>query len=190
MLRLNFPSVYLAFVTNFAWSFGLFGTSDAIQSAIEKMRENTGSNLSEWSQSPVAYANRAFSPYNLAAVGAMTENGSIDIGSFIGGTLTQPPGPTHNFLTPTVITDGQTLEPGIPVYVNYVNVATGNAFLTLFFTLVFMFLAFGALHLAILGAVRWASKYSKGGAEEKLMQFRTISASNAIRLVTISLPCC
>jgi hypothetical protein len=189
MLHLNFPSAYIAFVTNFAWSFGLFGESEAIQSAIEGMRRGTGSSLSEESQAPAAYADRNLSPYNLAvrAVSSGSQNRSIDIGSFVGGTASQPPNSTHGFLTPVTITgSSQTLEPGIPVYVNYVNVATGNAFMTLFFTLLFLFLTFGALHLAILGCLRWAAKYRKRGAEAKLAEFRTIFASNAIRLVIVT----
>lgn len=189
MLHLNFPSAYIAFVTNFAWSFGLFGESDAIQSAIERMRRGTGSSLSEGSQAPAAYADRTLSPYNLAvrAVSSGSQNRSIDIGSFVGGTASQPPNATHGFLTPVTITgSGQTLEPGIPVYVNYVNVATGNAFMTFFFTLLFLVLTFGALHLVILGCLRWAARYGRRGAEAKLAEFRTIFTSNAIRLVIVA----
>jgi hypothetical protein len=185
MLHLNFPSVYVAFVTNFAWSFGLFSDSKAIQSAIERMRKGTGSSLSEESQAPIAYTDRSLSPYNLAAR-AVSPDQSFDIGSFIGGTASQPPKPSYSFLTPVTITgNGQTLEPGIPVYVNYVNVATGNAFMTLFFTLLFLFLTFAALHFAILGILKYAAKHRRPSAEEKLVEFRPIFASNAFRLVQI-----
>lgn len=185
MLHLNFPSAYTAFVTNFAWSFGLFSRSDIIQSAIERMRAGTGSNLSEEPQAPTAYSDRTLSPYNLAAG---SHDKSFDIGTFIGGTDTQPYTPDHSFITPAVITtSSQTLDPGIPVYINYVNVATGNAFMSMFFTLLFLFIAFGFLHLAVFGGLKWASNHKKGGADKKLEKFRSVLASNSIRLVQICL---
>lgn len=183
MLHLNFPLTYIAFVTNFAWSFGLFSHSDTIQSAIERMRAGTGSSLSEEAQAPNAYADRTLSPYNL--VSKVSHDKSFDIGTFIGGTEAQPPALSHSFITPAVVTsNGETLNPGIPVYVNYVNIATGNAFMSMFFTLLFLFIAFGLLHLVIFGCLKMAIKHNRRNADVKLAEFRSVFTSNAIRLVS------
>jgi hypothetical protein len=58
MLHLNYPSVYTAFSTNFAWSFGLFTDSSVLQRAIERMRYMTGSRLPTEVQEPDEYTDR------------------------------------------------------------------------------------------------------------------------------------
>lgn len=140
MLHLNYPSVYVAFTTNFAWSMGQFSSS-RLQSAIERMRAATGSRLSESSQAPAAYTDRTLSPYNLLAK-------EIDIGSFVGGTnsTTPPVVPGHSFVNPATITSSsQTLEPGISTAVNYIGIATGSAFMTVFFALLFVLLVYAGV---------------------------------------------
>ncbi|KAG6897395.1 hypothetical protein C0992_001901 [Termitomyces sp. T32_za158] len=147
LLSLNYPSAYRAFTLNFAWAIGLFSTSptSSFQPSIDRMRHLTGGNLANaTSSSAVGLVNRKLSPYNL-----------------IGSTI-QYPSPlkrrTTDFLAPlaksmhsdfpirftqasaTQGTDVQTvttsssnvLQAGIPIYVNTLHIATGNAFMTVF----------------------------------------------------------
>ena len=116
-------------------------SSPRLQSAIDRMRAATGSRLSESSQAPAIYTDRTLSPYNLLAK-------DIDIGSFVGGTgsTTPPAAPSHSYVNPATITsNSQTLEPGISTFVNYIGIATGSAFMTVFFALLFVLLVYAGV---------------------------------------------
>ncbi|PVF97478.1 hypothetical protein CPB86DRAFT_807244 [Serendipita vermifera] len=194
MLRLNYPLAYIAFTTNFAWSFGLFSKSTAIQKGIERMRSMTGSNLSQTSQSPQEYSDRTLSPYNLFATNNATLDNDtsghfkeIDIGDFVGGQSTRPVAPEHSFVDPAVVTsDSETLAPGIPVFVNYMNVATGNAFMTTFFTVLFFLICSAFLALVVFCLLKYLKK--KRGtrwADQCLQGYRRTVISNGLRILQI-----
>jgi hypothetical protein len=184
MLHLNYPSTYIAFSTNFAWSFGLFSKSTFIQDAIESMRAKTGSNLSSDSQAPSSYADRTLSPYNLYAIEGENPQ-TIDLGSFVGGTTAQAASPAQSTVAPATITStSETLDPGIPVYVNQMGVATGNAFMSLFITMLFFLAAFVLLVVAVILALRAFKKYRESAwADKYLREIRPILLSNGLRLV-------
>lgn len=206
MLHLNYPLVYTAFSTNFAWSFGIFDAS-AIQHAIERMRYLTGSRLAQDPQKPSSYSDRGLSPYNLAtknetsggplanqtaslnlnfnAAVLSADIPGVNISGIVGGDPTQPSAPQHSYVSPaTIVSNNDTLAPGIPVYVNYKNVATGNAFMTTFFTLLFIALGvvtfFGLLF--IVSRVLVKRQQSKR-AENILEQLRPALISNGLRIV-------
>jgi hypothetical protein len=185
MLHLNYPSTYIAFSTNFAWSFGLFSKSTFIQNAIESMRAKTGSDLSGDSQAPISYSDRTLSPYNLYAAQNDENTTTINIGSFVGGTTAQSAPPAQTSVTPATVTStSETLSPGIPVYVNQMDVATGNAFMTLFITMLFFLAAFVLLVGATILALRAFKKYRESAwANKYLREIRPILLSNGLRLV-------
>lgn len=208
MLHLNYPLVYIAFSTNFAWSFGIFNPP-TIQHAIERMRSLTGSRLAQTPQRPSSYLDRGLSPYNLSKnktsnslvqlakdqtygrinLGLTTAKvPGVDISGIVGGDPTQPAAPEHSYVSPaTIVSKQDTLAPGVPVYVNYKNVATGNAFMTTFFTLLFLLLgvivASGLLFLVCKVLVK---KRQSKSAENVLEKFRPALISNGLRIVRSS----
>lgn len=165
LLSLNYPSVYRAFALNFSWALGLFPASEtsAIQNSINSFRHRTGGRLADASQgAAVQFVDRKLSPYNNVAVveaasaarGALSALVSRDeianISSSLGSGF-----PGKSFLArqtiqgevQTVTTNSSNvLAGGLPIYVNSVNVATSNAFMTVFLTALMLF----AIGLAVL----------------------------------------
>lgn len=188
MLHLNYPSTYIAFATNFAWSFGFFSGSAFIQKAIERMRTKTGSNLASTSQSPTSYSDRTLSPYNFLAKD-IDDPKTIDIGSFVGGTTTQTVSPGRSSIEPATITSSsETLEPGLVVYVNQMNVATGNAFMTTFFTMLFFLIAFALFVCLVVLTLRSFKKHMQSiWATDALGELRPVLLSSGLRLVRINI---
>lgn len=149
------------------------------------MRAKTGTKLSGDAQSPDSYTDRTLSPYNLFAINEDDNPKTIDIGSFVGGSTSQTASSTQSVVDPATVTSiSETLEPGIPVYVNQMDVATGNAFMTIFITLL-LFLVFFALLVCIVVAILYAfKKYREAEwAKRSLADIRPVLLSNGLRLV-------
>ena len=181
MLHLNYPSVYTAFSTNFAWSFGLFPGSTVLQRAIERMRYMTGSRLPTEVQEPDSYTDRRLSPYNILTSQSHPVSKEASHKRF--GDL---PFERRLFVEPaTIINNKDTISPGIPTYVNSLGVPTGNAFMSVFFTVFFLILS--ALACAVAGhfIVRFLSGRRKGVWFERLPDvYRRLVLAFGIRLVS------
>jgi Transient receptor potential (TRP) ion channel/ML-like domain len=182
MLHLNYPTVYTAFTTNFAWSVGLFTDSSVLQRAIERMRYKTGSTLPTEVQQPDEYTDRKLSPYNILALQsrpAFKEAPHMGFENLLG---------RREFVEPaTIVTSKDTLSPGIPTYVNWLGIPTGNAFMSVFFTV--LFLSLSALACAVAGhfVVRFLSRrFLKGVWYDRLPGvYRRLVLAFAIRLVSV-----
>ena len=182
MLHLNYPSVYTAFSTNFAWSLGLFTASSALQPAIERMRYRTGSTLPTEVQEPNEYTDRKLSPYNILAsqshpVYKKAPRKIIDDVAFERRLFVEPA---------TILNNKDTISPGIPTYVNSLGVPTGNAFMSVFFAVLFLVLS--ALACAVAGRfiVRFLSGRRKGIWYERLPDtYRRLVLAFGIRLVSM-----
>ncbi|KAF8554700.1 TRP-domain-containing protein [Imleria badia] len=148
-LDLNYSSVYIAFATNFSWALGLFPASatSPIQLSINNMRHLTGGNMADaTSSSAVALVNRQLSPYNAVVTsmaGYQTNNLATEtltaLGNFTAPGLTLPAffstvQELDNAGTVQVVTatSSNVLQAGVPIYVEYVGIATANAFMTIF----------------------------------------------------------
>ena len=165
LLDLNYSSVYIAFATNFSWALGLFPASatSPIQLSINNMRHLTGGNMADaTSSSAVALVNRALSPYN-AVVAALTSYQTTNLATetlVTLGNLT-----TRGLILPAfsnsvqeldsagtvqlvTATSTNVLQAGVPIYVEYVGIATANAFMTIFLVAL-MLLAILAATLAL-----------------------------------------
>lgn len=143
LLGLNYPSVYRAYASNFAWAFGLFSQSgsSSLQTSINNMRRLTGGNVdqSDSGESAISLVNRKLSPYNNPQ-SLFANLPQIDFKSFIASNGTLPVIQSH---TPQVLADNSvatvtqgssnTLQAGIPIYVSVLGISTDNAFMTIFF---------------------------------------------------------
>lgn len=125
LLNLNYPVAYRSFAVNFAWSFGLFASSldSRLQRSMNSLRSKTGSkDADDGAKSASAYADRVMSPYN--------GNGPSSL-KFVTDAPIE--GPVKRFITPPTITSSTALPAGIPLLSNTIGIATGNAFLSLFY---------------------------------------------------------
>ncbi|KAI6043547.1 hypothetical protein EDC04DRAFT_2650222 [Pisolithus marmoratus] len=157
LLDLNYSSVYIAFATNFGWALGLL-SNFPIQTAINNMRHLTGGTMADASGgSAVAFVNRKLSPYNAAA--AMFVSGTSQLLEINQETvLSWSNSALENYASPAMLdvkqldtagtvqlvtsSSSNVLQAGIPIYVNYVGVATANAFMTVFLTVLMVFAMF------------------------------------------------
>jgi hypothetical protein len=180
LLALNLPSVYRAFTLNFAWAMGLF-KSTGIQKSIDAMRSHTGAQVYSSSGSAVALTDRQFSPYNVGAIASTvgTAAGSLleslhtflavpSVSSGISLPATQQAVTGQNLggiyssgevqtVTPT---SPNVLQAGVPIYVNFLGIATANTFMTAFiFALIFLAIALGVF-LVIYGTLFLLSRRS------------------------------
>ncbi|KAH7888768.1 hypothetical protein F5I97DRAFT_1803107 [Phlebopus sp. FC_14] len=158
LLNLNYSSVYIAFATNFAWAMGLFpaSASSPIQLSINNMRHLTGGNMADATGgSAVALVNRKLSPYNAAVSASFVDAGQISgVGKETLVTLpnfTASVGNLKELSTAGTVqlvnsSSSNVLQAGVPIYVNYVGIATANAFMTVFLVALMML----AILLAIL----------------------------------------
>ena len=139
----------------------------------------TGSRLPTEVQEPDEYADRRLSPYNILAsqshpiyTKAPSNNLAVDRGLFV-----EPV---------TIINNKDTISPGIPTYVNSLGVPTGNAFMSVFFSVLFLVLS--ALACAVAGKyiVRMLSGRRKGIWYERLPDlYRSLVLAFGIRLVSV-----
>jgi len=182
MLHLNYPSVYTAFSTNFAWSVGLFTDSSVLQRAIERMRYMTGSSLPTEVQEPDEYTDRKLSPYNILALQSHPMFKKAPHKTF-----DDLPFERRLFVEPaTIINSKDTLSPGIPTFVNWLGVPTGNAFMSVFFAVLFFGLS--AFAFAVVGyvVVRFLSERRKGIWYDRLPDvYRRLGLAFGIRLVRV-----
>lgn len=147
LLDLNYPSVYIAFATNFSWALGLFPASatSPIQLSINNMRHLTGGNMADaTSGSAIALVNRKLSPYNAVAVSLAQTTSLVPETLVALGDLTTPghllpalPSGTQELVSAGTVqlvtaTSSNVLQAGVPIYVEYVGIATANAFMTIF----------------------------------------------------------
>ena len=185
MLHLNYPTVYTAFSTNFSWSVGLFPGSSVLQSAIERMRYKTGSTLPTDVQQPDQYTNRRLSPYNILALQSHPVFKEAPHRGF-----TDLPFKRRQFVEPaTIINNKDTLSPGIPTYVNWLSIPTGNAFMSVFFAA--FFLSLSALACAVVGhfIMRLLSRRKEGRWYDQLPKvYRRLVLAFGIRLVSALTP--
>ena len=158
-LNLNYPSIYRAFTLNFAWAMGLF-TSSSVQRSINNMRHMTGGYMADAREgSAVGLVNRKMSPYNdiaspTAIVPALAKRVQ-DFSEHISNAAYYvfPFGNSQKLVggdisgDVAVVTTSNTLQAGVPVYVNSIHIATANAFMTVFFTVLILI----AVMLCVLG---------------------------------------
>ncbi|KAL4078459.1 hypothetical protein V8B97DRAFT_1272093 [Scleroderma yunnanense] len=166
LLDLNYPSVYRAFATNFAWAVGLFSASanSSIQLSINNMRHLTGGTMADASGgSAVALVNRKLSPYNAMAAFFVSANshlleikrGILSATSTYASTSDTSPATlgikqldSAGAVQLVTSSSSNVLQAGIPIYVNYIGIATANAFMTIFLAALMLF----AILLAALAA--------------------------------------
>ncbi|KAG8905470.1 hypothetical protein FRB99_008911 [Tulasnella sp. 403] len=140
LLDLNYPLAYRSFAVNFAWSFGLFGSAmdSRIQRSMNNLREKTGSkDAHRGVQPPIAFSNRELSPYNGHGEGGL---------AFVVN-ATEPIVTSEAFISPATVlpSSPDVLPAGIPTYTNTIGIATGNAFLSMFYTALILLAAFCVL---------------------------------------------
>lgn len=138
LLDLNYPSVYRAFATNFSWAVGLFPASanSPLQRSIDNMRHLTGGTMADASSdSAVAFVDRKLSPYNaivrfISAGFHFSQRGQENLMSSPTSGVQQ----LNSAGTVQLVTSSSSnvLEAGIPIYVNFIGIATANAFMTVF----------------------------------------------------------
>ncbi|KAJ3881828.1 hypothetical protein F5051DRAFT_396186 [Lentinula edodes] len=152
LLDLNYPVTYISFALNFAWSLSLFSSSDdSIQDAINNMRALTGGGLANsTSSSAVAFVNRKLSPFNSDS--ASSSSGSIStLSSLTRRTVNSSLLQQRDVAVVTSESDN-VLSAGIPIYVSTINIATANAFMTVFLCTIMLI----AIAIFVFG-VGWAS---------------------------------
>ncbi|KAG6333566.1 hypothetical protein ID866_5528 [Astraeus odoratus] len=148
LLDLNYSSVYLAFATNFAWSMGLLSASanSPIQIAINNMRHLTGGTMADASGgSAVALVNRKLSPYNAYTISTPVGSQLLEIGqknslnANTSAVLGMKQLDTAGAVQLVTSSSSNVLQAGIPIYVNYLGIATANAFMTIFLVALVVF---------------------------------------------------
>ena len=167
LLALNYPTVFRAYTLNFAWSLGLFAQSpvSSIQNTINRMRSHTGGDITDDGSNAVSLVNRKLSPYNnIARVNQLLA--PILFGDSSTGRTVSPQ--TNVFVGGNVATvtkeSDNVLEAGIPIYTNFIGIATANAFMTIFFiTLILIAIALailglGYLSILIIGRTPWGQQ--------------------------------
>jgi hypothetical protein len=156
LLNLNYPVVYRSYALNFSWALGLFAqsASSSIQTSINHMRNITGGQVSETATGgATALVNRKLSPYNVPASSRIAD---------IPITSRSLAFPQLSVRDVEVVTSGSdnTLEAGLPIYVESINIVTENAFMTAFFSaLILLAIAIGLLAITY-GLVWYASRRS------------------------------
>lgn len=175
LLDLNYSSVYIAFATNFSWALGLFPASatSPIQLSINNMRHLTGGNMADaTSGSAVALVNRQLSPYN-AVVSSLASYQTAGLATetlATLGNLTTPNLASRAFSNSVqeldeagtvqlvTATSSNVLQAGIPIYVEYVGIATANAFMTIFLVALMLLAILIAMLAVGYGVVALASR--------------------------------
>lgn len=120
LLSLNYPSTYRAFTLNFSWAIGLFPTSSssAVQSSINRMRHLTGGKLADAAAgSAVGFVNRKLSPYNVPSSNFLAFSANAS---------------SQRDVQTVTAASSNVLQAGIPIYVNSIQIAAANAFMSVF----------------------------------------------------------
>ncbi|KAJ3988312.1 hypothetical protein F5890DRAFT_1492782 [Lentinula detonsa] len=174
LLNLNYPVTYISYALNFAWSLSLFSSGDdSMQGAINNMRALTGGGLANsTSSSAVAFVNRKLSPFNSDSTSS--SSGSISSLSSLAKRTVES-SLLHNIQQRDVAVvtseSDNVLSAGIPIYVSTINIATANAFMTVFLcTLILIAIAlfvFGFGWLSLFAMERYGI-----GREDRRIQIR------------------
>lgn len=205
LLNLNYPSIYNNFALNFPWVMGLFYNSN-IEQAINNMRGSTGAKLTDESYGSTIYVNRKLSPYNafrsLNLNSYFREDSTAnDFTSFMAdvGTTGSNTSLASSFMKratiPTVDTNNASsqIEPGIPVYVNSLQIPTANAFDTIFIIYLIAILVLIGIHLVwfavifLLDRSRSTTKQGTGWIGHNRRGFLGFFGGNMLRLVSFLL---
>ncbi|KAI0312573.1 hypothetical protein OF83DRAFT_1066962 [Amylostereum chailletii] len=150
-LNLNYPVVYRSYVLNFAWAIGLFAqpATSSIQLSIDRMRNITGGHLENLGVGgATALVNRKQSPYNEPADGSGVPAARRALSTLLSTTDGHGPLAARDVQTVTTSSDN-VLQAGVPVFSNSIGIATGNVFMTAFFTALIL----SAIALGILAIV-------------------------------------
>lgn len=197
LLNLNYPSVYRSYTLNFTWAMGLF-TSSSVQQSINNMRHKTGGSMADAGEgSAVGLVNRKMSPYNdivtsptaiVPALAKRVQDFSEHL-SNIFANYVLPLGNSKKLVGESisgevaVVTTSNTLEAGVPVYVNSIHIATANAFMTVFFTvLILIAVMLSVLGLGYLVVTLVSRKYKRARVIKD--QFPAIARAWGLRLVS------
>ena len=192
-LYLNYPVAYRSFALNFAWAFGLFASSteSALQRSIENLRIKTGSDdADDGALQPIDYVNRKLSPYNIGDISNANKPARMlrrFLGDVVNGSSRLMNTP-REFITPITVTSSQPdkLPAGIPLYVNSIGVSTGNAFMSMFYTVLILTGGIGILS-GLIYAVIWSvdrSRKERAGTLWRIKEdYWTVVGKVVIRLV-------
>lgn len=202
LLNLNYPSVYNNFALNFPWAMGLFHNSN-IEQAINNMRGSTGAELTDEAYGSTVYVNRKLSPYN--AFRSLNLNSYFRSDSTVNdfttfmvdvGTTGSNTSLASDFMKratiPTVDTNNASaqIEPGIPVYVNSLNIPTANAFDTIFIIYLIAILVVLGIHMIwfalvfVLDRSRSVERRGTGWIGHNRRGFWGFFGGNMLRLVS------
>ncbi|KAF8210116.1 hypothetical protein K438DRAFT_1809034 [Mycena galopus ATCC 62051] len=144
LLSLNYPLLYRAFATNFAWALGLVASSNSrLQHAINNMRALTGGHLANsTSAAAVGLIDRKISPWNtdIQTLSSLPATQSLLADPSANNSATSVRLAFGAFQQLSAVDQVQTvtadspniLQAGIPIYVNSIHIATANAFMTVF----------------------------------------------------------
>ena len=177
---LNYPVIYRAFTLNFSWAMGLFSQSpkSSMQRSITNMRHLTGGNLADSSAGgSVALVNRKLSPYS-----ANQARSLIDLSVSTRQVLTSRDGPIPVVREVQTVTaeSSNVLDAGIPIYVNSIGIATANAFMTAFFSVLILLAIALALLAIIYGVIALNSRNRPHWIKT---QFPVVARSWLLRIV-------
>ncbi len=177
-LNLNYPVVYRAYALNFAWALGLVH-STSMQSSIDSMRHRTGGNMANsTSNSAVEFVNRKYSPYNAVVTRGLPSAYTPNFANYkIFSTVATVTGTSSNVL-----------DAGVPTYVNSVNIASANAFMTVFLCLlIFYAIAIGvfALIYAVLLVLQHLNPSQSDRYVEHRVRYPAFVRAWSLRLVRI-----
>ncbi|KAI0029652.1 hypothetical protein K488DRAFT_55893 [Vararia minispora EC-137] len=163
LLNLNYPVIYRSFALNFSWALGLFDQSltSSIQTSIDHMRNITGGHVSSpTTGGATALVNRKTSPYNLFSTSRGAVNALAPQFLSRNSTIQHLAARDVKVVTPT---SNNILGEGLPVYAETMNIATGNAFMTAFFSALILLAIAVAVLAIVYGAIwlgsRWPSRH-------------------------------
>ncbi|KAF7969720.1 hypothetical protein HWV62_26126 [Athelia sp. TMB] len=204
-LNLNYPSLYRAFTLNFSWAMGLFGSErvTGLQDSINNMRHLTGGDMADATGgSVVGLVNRKLSPYNdalllpsspqsLAAirqsyVAPLSNFANMDFNSTAHGASVA----ARDVATVTTASSN-VLQAGIPIWSNSLGIATANAFMTVFLSVLMLLgILLGALALGYAVVFALSRSQSKTGARFMEFRYRYPAFARAwlLRIILISFP--
>ena len=176
-LNINYPSIYRAFALNFSWAVGLIQSrASSLQHSVDIMRAHTGGGMpNSTDNSAVGFVNRRLSPFNyndnIATSGlSLARRDSVAVYELLGTALSSnfrmnavanPNSPLRTNLVPQPATVGpvplvnasNSLDAGIPIYVNSVHIGTANAFMTTFIVSLVVLGALGVSLACVYGIV-------------------------------------
>jgi len=183
LLNLNYPSVYRAYALNFAWAMG-FLPSTPIQDSINHMRHLTGGTLADSSTgSAVSLVNRELSPYNAAA------NSIVRAAKALAKPMLFSFGPDQGTVQTVTAGSSNVLQAGVPIYVNTLHIATANAFMTVFLTVLMLsaiaITTLGLIYAALLGLATMRNPRKTILWKELLKSYPCYLRAWALRLVCL-----